>query len=85
VQRGDIDPPIELSPNVIAWSDDAVERYLASRPRRVPPAPGTGKVVGKKVTPSMEATDARLASRPRRAPKTGANKAAPNTEAADSP
>jgi predicted DNA-binding transcriptional regulator AlpA len=33
----------------------------------------------------LEEVEAWLASRPRRTPKTGANKAAPNTEAADPP
>jgi hypothetical protein len=47
VQRGDIDPPIELSPNVIAWTHEAVERYLATRPRRVPPPPGAGRSAGR--------------------------------------
>lgn len=50
VLRGDIEPPIALSPNVIAWTDDAVAAYLNGRPRRIPPAPGTGKIVGKKAS-----------------------------------
>jgi hypothetical protein len=50
VMRGAIDPPIELSPNVIAWTDEAVERYLARCPHRIPSAPGTGKVVGQKAS-----------------------------------
>jgi len=50
VLRGDIEPPVELSPNVIAWTDDAVAAYLRARPRRVPPAPGTGKIFGEKAS-----------------------------------
>jgi hypothetical protein len=49
VQAGAIEPPIQLSPNVVATTDEAVERYLASRPRRIPPAPGTRRIIGRKL------------------------------------
>jgi predicted DNA-binding transcriptional regulator AlpA len=29
-------PPYEMSPNVLAWDDEEVEQWLASRPRRTP-------------------------------------------------
>jgi predicted DNA-binding transcriptional regulator AlpA len=36
ILSGALEPPIELSPQRIAWPESAIKKYLASRPRRVP-------------------------------------------------
>jgi hypothetical protein len=54
VQSGALEPPLELGPNTKAWTDGMIQRYLESRPRRVPAPPGTGRKIGKKA-PKPEA------------------------------
>jgi hypothetical protein len=43
VQSGALEPPLMLGPNSNAWTDGMIQRYLDSRPRRVP---GNGRKIG---------------------------------------
>jgi hypothetical protein len=53
ILRGDLEAGLEMAPNTLGWTDEMIERYVQSRPRRVP---GSGRrVPPKKIGPAPEA------------------------------
>jgi hypothetical protein len=36
ILRGDLEPGLEMAPNTLGWTDEMIEHYVQSRPRRMP-------------------------------------------------
>jgi hypothetical protein len=74
ILRGDLEPGLELAPNTLGWTDEMIERYVHSRPRRIPgskkfPAPASQHPQARSAVPAKD-DEAQKARKPEAAAAT---------------